>query len=81
MYKLTFLLFFISVSLFAQNIEQTYRNPVIAGDLPDPTVIRVGDNYYAAGTTSEFVPGYPLFHSKDLVNWERIGAVFNLLKV
>ncbi|MBF0648072.1 family 43 glycosylhydrolase [Dysgonomonas sp. GY75] len=77
MYKLTFLLFFISVSLFAQNIEQTYRNPVIAGDLPDPTVIRVGDNYYAAGTTSEFVPGYPLFHSKDLVNWERIGAVFN----
>lgn len=76
MSRLTFFLLFITTSLFAQNVEQTYRNPVIAGDLPDPTVIRVGNDYYAAGTTSEFVPDYPLFHSKDLINWERIGAVF-----
>ncbi|WP_165022565.1 family 43 glycosylhydrolase [Dysgonomonas sp. ZJ279] len=67
----------LSCSLFAQkNIENTYRNPVISGDFPDPTVIRVGNDYYAAGTTSDFAPSYPLYHSKDLVNWDRIGSVF-----
>ena len=54
----------------------TYRNPVIPGDFPDPTVIRVGDTYYAAGTTSDFAPHYPLYQSSDLINWERIGSVF-----
>jgi beta-xylosidase len=54
----------------------TYRNPVIPGDFPDPTVIRVGEDYYAAGTTSDFAPNYPIYHSKDLINWERIGYVF-----
>lgn len=77
MYKLLFLLLFVSASVFAQNIEQTYRNPVIKGDLPDPTIIRVGEDYYAAGTTSEFAPSYPIYHSRDLINWERIGAVFS----
>jgi beta-xylosidase len=59
--------------------EQTYRNPVIAGDFPDPSVIRVGYDYYAAGTSSDWVPAYPLYHSKDLVNWTQIGHVFNEL--
>ncbi|MBK5721847.1 family 43 glycosylhydrolase [Dysgonomonas sp. Marseille-P4677] len=77
MYKLILFFLFLSASLCAQNVEQTYRNPVIACDLPDPSVIRVGEDYYAAGTTSEFAPNYPLYHSRDLVNWERIGAVFN----
>ena len=73
MQKLLFLLFFLNSSVFAQ----TYRNPVIAGDFPDPTVIRVGENYYAAGTTSDFAPVYPLYHSRDLVNWKLIGSIFN----
>lgn len=80
MYKFlcTFLLLFTTSLLFAQNnIEQTYRNPVISGDFPDPTVIRVGDDYYAAGTTSDFAPSYPLYHSRDLINWDRIGSVFD----
>jgi len=47
----------------------TYRNPVIAGDFADPSVIRVGDTYYAAGTSSEWGPAYPIYSSKDLVNW------------
>ncbi|WP_319229304.1 glycoside hydrolase family 43 protein [Draconibacterium orientale] len=54
-----------------------YQNPVIAGDFPDPSVIRVGDTYYAAGTSCDFAPNYPLFESKDLINWKRIGSVFN----
>lgn len=54
-----------------------FQNPVIAGDFPDPSVIRVGDTYYAAGTSCDFAPNYPLFESKDLINWKRIGSVFN----
>jgi xylan 1,4-beta-xylosidase len=54
----------------------TYRNPVIAGDFADPSIIRVGDTYYAAGTSSEWAPHYPLYTSKDLVNWEHVGHVF-----
>lgn len=54
----------------------TFRNPVIAGDMADPTVIRVGNTYYATGTSSEWAPYYPLFRSKDLVNWRQIGHLF-----
>ena len=61
------------------NDKIKYRNPVIAGDFPDPTVIRVGKMYYAAGTTSDFAPNYPLYESSDLVNWKQIGSVFNEL--
>lgn len=66
-----------SGSLFAQNAEQTYQNPVIQGDFPDATIIRVGSDYYASGSTSDMAPNYPLYHSTDLVNWERIGDIFN----
>ncbi|MBD2756793.1 glycoside hydrolase family 43 protein [Spirosoma validum] len=56
-----------------------YQNPVIAGDFADPSVIRVGDTYYAAGTSSEWGPAYPMYTSKDLVNWAYIGPVFKKL--
>ena len=51
-------------------------NPVIPGDTADPSVIRVGDDYWATATSSEWAPHFPLFHSKDLVSWEQVGAVF-----
>lgn len=54
----------------------TYSNPVIPGDYPDPSVIRVGHDYYATATTSEWAPLFPILHSRDLVNWESLGAVF-----
>jgi beta-xylosidase len=54
----------------------SYKNPVIKGDFPDPSIIRVGDTYYAAGTSCDFAPNYPIYESKDLINWERIGSVF-----
>lgn len=53
-----------------------YRNPVIPGDHPDPSIIRVGNDYWATCTSSEWGPQFPLLHSKDLVNWELTGAVF-----
>lgn len=61
----------------AENEKKFYYNPVIPGALPDPTVIRVGDVYYAAGTSFDFSPVYPIYESRDLVNWKQIGTVFN----
>lgn len=60
-------------SLLAQGF---FMNPVIRGDVADPTIIRIGETYYAAGTSSEWAPHYPLFRSTDLVNWEQIGHIF-----
>jgi alpha-N-arabinofuranosidase len=51
----------------------TYRNPVIAGFNSDPSICRVGDDYYMVSSTFEYFPGVPVYHSKDLVNWQLIG--------
>ena len=57
--------------------ERTYfTNPVIRGDVADPSILRINDTYYATGTSSEWAPYYPLFTSKDLVNWKQAGHVF-----
>lgn len=50
-----------------------YHNPVIPGFHPDPSVCRVGDNYYLVNSSFEFFPGVPIYHSKDLINWKLIG--------
>ena len=49
------------------------RNPILTGCCPDPSVCRVGEDYYLVNSTFEFFPGVPIYHSKDLVNWEQIG--------
>jgi xylan 1,4-beta-xylosidase len=67
-----FVLVLISSSSVA-SAQTTYRNPVIPGFHPDPSVCCVGDDYYLVTSTFEFFPGVPIFHSKDLVNWEQIG--------
>ena len=56
--------------------QATYTNPMLAGDYPDPSVIRVGQDYWATTTSGTHAPGFPLLHSRDLVNWEVVGAVF-----
>lgn len=56
--------------------ENYFTNPVIRGDVPDPSIIRVGEGYYATGTSSEWAPYYPIFTSTDLVNWQPAGHVF-----
>ena len=54
-----------------------FVNPVIAGDFPDPSVTRLGGDYWAVGTSGDFAPAFPLMHSTDLVNWQQLGAVFD----
>ena len=55
----------------------TWTNPVIPGDHPDPSIIRVGQHFWAAATSSEWSPQFPLFHSTDLVHWLPAGAIFH----
>jgi alpha-N-arabinofuranosidase len=54
-----------------------YHNPIIAGFYPDPTIIRAGDDFYAAMSSFAYFPGVPIFHSKDLVSWTQIGHVLD----
>lgn len=56
--------------------EVPHKGAVIAGDFPDPSVIKVGDTYWATATSSAWVPAYPIFTSKDLANWKIVGAVY-----
>lgn len=51
----------------------TVPNPVIPGFHPDPSICRVGDDYYVVCSSFEYFPGIPVFHSRDLVNWTQIG--------
>src|SRR3954466_693619 len=55
----------------------TYTNPTVAGDYPDPSIIRVGKDYWATATSSEWSPQFPILHSRDLVNWQVIGSVLS----
>lgn len=52
---------------------------VLPGDNPDPSVIQIGDSYWASATTSNWMPAFPLFKSKDLKTWQTIGHVFKVL--
>jgi xylan 1,4-beta-xylosidase len=52
-----------------------FGNPVIAGDHPDPTIMRDGGAFYASATSASWAPIFPIFRSPDLVNWRQVGAV------
>jgi alpha-N-arabinofuranosidase len=52
---------------------KTFHNPVIPGFHPDPSICRVGDNYYLVNSSFEYFPGVPIFQSQDLVHWKQIG--------
>lgn len=54
----------------------TFTNPIIGADIADPTVIKINDIYFMAGTSSEWAPYYPTYSSKDLVNWTQVGHIF-----
>ena len=49
-----------------------YQNPIIPGYNPDPSICRMGDDFYLVTSTFEFFPGVPIYHSKNLVNWELV---------
>lgn len=55
----------------------TYLNPVLAGDHPDPSVVKVGADYYMVHSSFQNVPGLMIWHSLDLVNWKPIGPALN----
>lgn len=57
----------------ADNGNGTYKNPVIDADYSDPDAIRVGEDYYMIASSFDAIPGLPILHSKDLVNWTLIG--------
>ena len=67
------------VAWLADQGDGTYRNPVLHADYSDPDVIRVGRDYYMVASSFNAVPGLPLLHSTDLVNWELIGHALPLL--
>jgi len=57
----------------ADNGDGTYKNPILHADYSDPDAVRVGDDFYITSSSFNCVPGLPILHSKDLVNWELIG--------
>lgn len=67
---------FISLPVHLIGAAITYSNPVLPSDYPDPAVIRVGSDYWATATTSEWAPLFPILHSKDLLNWTHVANVF-----
>lgn len=76
------LFFLITSSSIAQDISKvwvsdlgngSYKNPVLHADYSDPDVVRVGDDFYLTASSFDAVPGLPILHSKDLVNWTIIG--------
>ncbi|MDR3059136.1 MAG: family 43 glycosylhydrolase, partial [Prevotella sp.] len=78
---------FASYSINAQNYVSkawvsdldngTYKNPVLYADYSDPDVYRVGDDYYMTASSFNCIPGLPILHSKDMVNWTIIGHAIN----
>lgn len=84
--KIIFILLFslVSIHIYGQtnNIYKTwvadlgngkYKNPILYADYSDPDVCRVGDDYYMTASSFNCIPGLPILHSKDLVNWSIIG--------
>ena len=57
--------------------NKTFRNPILPGFYPDPSICRAGDDYYLVTSSFEYFPGIPLFHSRDLVHWRQIGHVLS----
>lgn len=68
---------FYSYATLAQNASA--KNPVIHADVPDMSMIRVGDTYYMSSTTMHMAPGVPIMKSKDLVNWELVSYCYDIL--
>lgn len=58
-------------------MPRTFRNPILQGCYPDPSICRVGEDYYLVTSTFEYFPGLPIFHSRDLVHWRQIGHVLD----
>jgi xylan 1,4-beta-xylosidase len=58
-------------------MRRIFHNPILPGCYPDPSICRVGKDYYLVTSTFEYFPGLPIFHSQDLVHWRQIGHVLD----
>ena len=68
-----------ATSWTSDNGNGTFTNPLFGDEFSDPDIIRVGEDYYMTGTTMHVMPGLPVLHSKDLVNWRLLGYAFDRL--
>jgi beta-xylosidase len=59
------------------NGDGTYTNPILYADYSDPDIVKLDDDFYMVASSFNCVPGVPVLHSKDLVNWTIIAHVFN----
>jgi beta-xylosidase len=66
-----------SIAAFGQ--DKQAHNPIIFADVPDESMIRVGDSYYMSSTTMHMSPGVPIMKSKDLVNWHLVNYAYDTL--
>lgn len=71
----------VSQTWVADQGDGTYKNPILYADYSDPDVIRVGDDYYMTASSFNSVPGLPILHSKDLVNWQIVNYALRDLKL
>ena len=71
--KILIVLFLVSVTQITAQAPSNFKNPVLPGFYPDPSICRVGDVYYMVNSSFEWYPGLPIHRSRDLVNWEKIG--------
>ncbi|MCU0403649.1 MAG: glycoside hydrolase 43 family protein, partial [Chitinophagaceae bacterium] len=78
---LRLLLFFLAISGFIPAVAQNDKaiNPIIFADVPDPSMIRIGNNYYMSSTTMHMSPGVPIMKSNDLVNWSIVSYAYDTL--
>lgn len=67
-----FLFLAFSCSQKQEQTQQYFTNPILSGFYPDPSICKVGDDFYVVTSTFAYYPGLPILHSKDLVNWETI---------
>ncbi len=67
----------LTIFTFTFSLAQNYKNPILSGFYPDPSICRVGEDYYLVTSSFAYFPGLPLFHSKDLVSWHQIGYAMN----
>jgi beta-xylosidase len=74
-FVVTVVLLMATINLHAQEAQ----NPIIYADVPDMSMIRVGDTYYMSSTTMHMSPGVPIMKSKDLVNWQIVSYAYDIL--
>lgn len=84
--KIPILFLFLLIAIYsnAQQMQSdtgngTCANPIIHADVPDMSMLRVGDTYYMSSTTMHMSPGVPIMKSKDLVNWETVSYCYDIL--